>query len=84
MAKEIRASAGKSPGRGRTVSAAERAQAAAWQAALVAEGFTRAKVAAVATQAGQPADLRISGVPMDKADVLARVIRSAKSRGRTR
>jgi hypothetical protein len=49
-----------------------------------AEGLTRAKVAAVATQAGQPADLKITCVPMDQAAVLASVLRSGKSRSKTR
>jgi hypothetical protein len=74
VAKEIRATANKPPGRGRTVSAAERAQAAAWQAAMVAAGLTRAKVAAVATEPGKPADLRVSGVPMTEAKVAARIL----------
>jgi len=52
----------------------ERTLAALLERRLHQLGLTRAKVEAVATRAGQPADLSFSGIPVDRVDDLKKAI----------
>lgn len=78
VAKELRDAqdAGR-PRRGRTTTPAERAFAARLEKSLHAAGLTRATVEAVATKPGQPSDLRIAHVPVDRAGALAKALRGS-------
>ena len=71
-AKSPRGKSGKVKIRGRTALPDERARAAELQAKLVAAGFARATVTAVATRPGQPSDLRIEHIPVAELDRLCR------------
>ena len=75
-AKEFRqASRGTKRGRGRTTTPDERSIAAAIQKKLHAAGITTARVTAVATKSGKPANLRIEGVPMPERKKIATALR---------
>lgn len=78
-AKELRtAKPGLGRPKGRTTSEEERSRAASLQAALRAGGFERARVFAVATKAGRPADVRIEAVPIADLPALGRLIAKAR------
>lgn len=60
--------------RGRSTTEDERTLAALLERRLRQLGLERAKVEAVATTPGQPADLRFTGIPVDRIDVLKKAI----------
>jgi hypothetical protein len=60
--------------RGRSTTEDERTFAALLQKRLHQLGLDRAKVEAVATKPGQPADLRFSGIPVSRVDDLKKAI----------
>jgi hypothetical protein len=60
--------------RGRTTTEDERTFAALLEARLHQLGLDRAKVEAVATKPGQPADLRFTGLPVSRVDDLKKAI----------
>jgi hypothetical protein len=77
--KEFRQAArGGQRGRGRTTTPEERALAARVESALHKAGLKTAKVVAVASVPGREANLRIEGVPISKAAVLARALVATK------
>lgn len=74
-AKEIRQAQGEERSRrGRTTTEDERTLATLLERRLHQLGLERAKVEAVATKPGQPADLRISGIPVGRIDELKTAI----------